>query len=112
MWSSLRPSVPALLSVDGIEGPGAWGLDKRCQATFILAKAGRVVFNLATLSPSEVEFDRVREAVGAALGRRLASRPAAQGRAGGAMREGAPQSRPRERRGAASRPAPPSRRTG
>jgi hypothetical protein len=121
VWGSLRPSFPALLSVDGLEGPGAWGLNKRCQATFVIAKGGRVTFNLASLGPSEDEFERVREAVSAALGRRVTSRPAAPRRPEASMREAAAESRPLDRRRAkdgssseraqpASRPAVPAER--
>lgn len=99
VWTSLKPPIPASVSVDGAEGPGSWGLDKRCTVTVVLAKEGKVVFNYAALSASPAEWEKLRAELGSMLGAKITARPEGGRPMGGEMggREGA---RPAGRRGA------------
>jgi general secretion pathway protein G len=83
VWLSLKPAFPALLSKDGIEGPGSWGLNKKCYFTVVLVKGGKVVYNLASLAGSEGEFEALRAEMSKMLGVKIDAKPAAAGRMGG-----------------------------
>jgi len=48
---SLRTRTRVGYSVDGIEGPGNYGLNKECLMTLVLAKKGRVTANFALVQP-------------------------------------------------------------
>lgn len=110
VWTSLRPKTPASLSVDGLEGPGAWGLNKKCLVTVVLAKDGKVAFNRAVLSPGERDFDEIRAALSELVGRAVTSRPAeGAGMSGMSGRDAGgrePAGRDAPARGPASRPRP------
>lgn len=68
VWTSLRPPVAALLSKDGIEGPGSWGLNKKCYSTFVVVRGGRVLYNRAALSPGPGDFEELRNELSKLLG--------------------------------------------
>ena len=76
VWMMLEPKAPANVSLEGVEGPGAWGINKKCQLTLILAKGGKVVFNHATTSPGDADNDKIRKALSDAVGYGVTSRPA------------------------------------
>lgn len=57
---SIRLQSPCGVSVDGIEGPGAWGLNKDVAITAVLANEGRVVANWALVEPNETDLDAIR----------------------------------------------------
>jgi len=48
------------ISVDGREGPGAWGLNKDVALTVVLAVENRVVANWALLDPNETDLAAIR----------------------------------------------------
>ncbi len=56
---SLSLVAASAVSVDGVEGPGAYGLNKQAGVTAILAKNGRVVFNRAIVQPGQSEAQRI-----------------------------------------------------
>lgn len=76
VWMMLDPKAPANISNDGVEGPGAWGLNSKCQITAVLAKNRKVIFNHATTSPGDADDDRIRRAVSEAVGFSVTSKPA------------------------------------
>lgn len=56
---SLRLQSPLLLSMDGPEGPGNYGLNKRCLMTVILARGDRVTANFALVQPGIADAPKV-----------------------------------------------------
>lgn len=63
----LPPSIKAInwqclvgISVDGKEGPGAYGLNKEVLLTVIAAKDDKVIGNWAIVSPNETDFPRIQ----------------------------------------------------
>src|SRR5262245_15704816 len=60
---ALSMKCPVGISLDGKEGPGAWGLNKKVTLTVVLARDRRVVGNWAIVSPNETDFPPIREAL-------------------------------------------------
>jgi hypothetical protein len=88
VWMMLKPDAPANVSVEGVEGPGAWGINKKCSLTVVFGKGGKVVFNHATTSPGDKDDDVIRGALSEALGYEVTSRPAWADTMGGGMMGG------------------------
>jgi hypothetical protein len=98
---SLRLQSPVTLSVDGVEGPGNYGLNKQCLMTVVVAKDGKATANFALVQPGIVDAPAVIAAMAQACGD--AKPPTAESllakRRGGApgremAGKGAPQTRP------------------
>ena len=49
---ALTPKAPTGISLDGREGPGAYGLNRNVQVTVLVSKAGKVTANFALVQPS------------------------------------------------------------
>ncbi len=56
---SLRMMCPVSYSLDGAEGPGNYGLNKRCLMTLVLAKDNRVMANFALIQPGIADAPKV-----------------------------------------------------
>ena len=56
---SLTLEVPAAVSIDGVEGPGAYGLNRQVGITAIIAKDKRVVANITLVQPGLVDAPRI-----------------------------------------------------
>lgn len=56
---SLGLSVPVGISVDGAEGPGAYGLNRNVELTVLLAEEGAVFANFALVQPSVTEASKI-----------------------------------------------------
>lgn len=56
---ALNLKCPAVISLDGAEGPGAYGLNKEVLITVIAARDNKVVGNWAIVSPNETDFPRL-----------------------------------------------------
>lgn len=56
---SLTLEVPAAVSIDGVEGPGAYGLNRQVGITAIIAKDQRVVANITLVQPGLVDAPRI-----------------------------------------------------
>ena len=56
---SLNLHVPVGISVDGIEGPGAYGLNRNVELTILVAKESLVVANFALVQPSVTEAAKI-----------------------------------------------------
>ena len=65
---SLRLQSPMLLSLDGIEGPGNYGLNKNCLLTVVLAKDNRVTANFALVQPGIADAPKVIDALAKVIG--------------------------------------------
>lgn len=64
---AIQLRCPVGISVDGPEGPGAYGLNKEVALTVLVAKDDRVAANFAIVQPNETDAPRIREAVDAVL---------------------------------------------
>lgn len=60
---SLRMARPMLVSVDGLEGPGAWALNRRATLTLVLVKDGTVQKSVAFTDTGRQDLDRLRALV-------------------------------------------------
>jgi hypothetical protein len=96
---SLRLQSPIALSVDGVEGPGNYGLNKQCLMTVVVANDGKATANFALVQPGIVDAPAVIAAMARACGD--AKPPTAEsllakrrGRGGEMADRGAPQTRP------------------
>lgn len=56
---ALPKKAPVTISLDGAEGPGAYGLNRNVSLTILFARDGKVVSNFALISPS-VQADTVK----------------------------------------------------
>ena len=65
---SLRLASPMSLSVDGIEGPGNYGLNKECLLTVIVARDDRVQTNFALVQPGIADAPGMIAAIAKVIG--------------------------------------------
>lgn len=65
---SLRLGARAGLSLDGLEGPGNYGLNKDCMMTILALRDQRVVANFALVQPGIADAPKVIEALARACG--------------------------------------------
>ena len=65
---AIRLQAPAALSLDGIEGPGAYGLNKKCMMTIVLSRDNKVAANFALTQPGIVDAPKVISAIAALIG--------------------------------------------
>jgi hypothetical protein len=66
---SLNLKAPAGISVDGQEGPGNYGLNRKMTVTILVARENKVVANFAIVQPNETDAPKVLEAVAKVLGK-------------------------------------------
>ncbi len=60
---SINLKSPLGISVDGKEGPGAYGLNREVGLTILVAKGDKVHANFAILSPNETDAPRIKAAI-------------------------------------------------
>jgi len=66
---ALPSEVPLGISGDGIEGPGAYGLNRKVELTILVGNKGKVTANFALVQPStQVDVPRVLKAIVAQVG--------------------------------------------
>ncbi|MGV3723811.1 MAG: hypothetical protein ACO1SX_23175 [Actinomycetota bacterium] len=65
---SLKLQAPTAISLDGAEGPGNYGLNKKCLLTIVTAKDNRVTANFALVQPGIADAPRVIEAMAKLIG--------------------------------------------
>jgi len=65
---SLKLQARVGLSVDGIEGPGNYGLNKECLMTLVVAKDNTVTANFAFVQPGIADAPKVLEALAKVCG--------------------------------------------
>jgi hypothetical protein len=65
---SLKLQTPTAISLDGAEGPGNYGLNKKCLLTIVAAKDNRVTANFALVQPGIADAPRVIEAMAKLIG--------------------------------------------
>jgi hypothetical protein len=65
---SLQLQAPVTLSLDGAEGPGNYGLNRKCMMTVIVAKENRVAANFALTQPGIADAPAVLAAIAKVIG--------------------------------------------
>ena len=65
---SLRLQSPMTLSLDGVEGPGNYGLNRHCLLTVVVAKENRVTASFALVQPGIADAPKVIEALAKVCG--------------------------------------------
>ena len=65
---SLNFKVPVGISVDGIEGPGAYGLNRNVELTILVGKENKVTANFAIVQPSLSEAAKIAGELSRAAG--------------------------------------------
>lgn len=60
---SINLKCPLGISLDGKEGPGAYGLNREVMLTILVARDNRVAANFAIVSPNETDAPRIKAAV-------------------------------------------------
>ncbi|TWU54662.1 hypothetical protein Poly51_33810 [Rubripirellula tenax] len=69
---ALPVGVAPMVSMDGVEGPGSYGLDRKMTLTILVANQGKVVANFPLIQPSiQADAPKVGRAIEKALGRDL-----------------------------------------
>jgi hypothetical protein len=66
---ALPQGVPIGISTDGVEGPGAYGLNRKVTVTVLVAKEDKVAANFALIQPSvAADAPKIIEAIATAAG--------------------------------------------
>lgn len=65
---SLRLASPLTLSPDGLEGPGSYGLNKKCLLTILVGKGGKTTASFALVQPGIADAPKVLKAIAEAIG--------------------------------------------
>jgi hypothetical protein len=60
---SLNFTVPVGISLDGVEGPGAYGLNRTVELTILVGKDSKVVGNFALVQPSITDTPKIGEVI-------------------------------------------------
>lgn len=66
--NSIRMQAPMVISLDGAEGPGNYGLNKKCLVTVIVARDNTVAANFALVQPGIVDAPKVIAAIAKLIG--------------------------------------------
>ena len=78
---SLSLEVPVAVSLEGLEGPGAYGLNKEAGVTVLVAKNRKVVSNITLIQPGLVDSPKIMDEVAKLVGGHVPS-PEELGRLG------------------------------
>ena len=78
---SLSLEVPVAVSLEGLEGPGAYGLNKEAGVTVLVAKDRKVVSNITLIQPGLVDSPKIMNEVAKLVGGQVPS-PEELGRLG------------------------------
>lgn len=70
---SLNLKSPVSISLDGIEGPGSYGLNRKVSLTILIAKDNKVVANFAIVQPNETDAPKVIGELAKLLGKPMPS---------------------------------------
>jgi hypothetical protein len=92
--NSLNFKAPLSISLDGLEGPGNYGLNRKVALTILIAKDNQVVANFAIVQPNETDAPKVLAGVGKLLGKPVPSLEQLRAELGVAMLRPQAQARP------------------
>lgn len=85
--ASIGIKAPIGISVDGLEGPGNYGLNRKMTFTILVAKDNKVVANHAIIQPNETDAPKVLADVAKMLGKAAPMADEVRKRAGGPGRQ-------------------------
>jgi hypothetical protein len=68
--NSLSLETPIVISLDGKDGPGAYGLNDQVAITVLIARDGKVEANFALIDPNANDAPKVIRALGKATGKK------------------------------------------
>jgi hypothetical protein len=88
--NSLNLKSPVSISLDGLEGPGNYGLNRKVTLTIVVAKADKVVANFAIVQPNETDAPKVLASVAKLLGKPAPTLEEIRAELAGAMRQPEP----------------------
>ncbi len=71
---SLAATVPIGISVDGAEGPGAYGLNRNVTLTILVGVKGRVTANFALIQPNDTDAPKILAEVAAVIDEKAPTR--------------------------------------
>jgi hypothetical protein len=80
---SLNLQSPVSISLDGLEGPGNYGLNRKVTLTILVARDNKVVANFAIVQPNETDAPKVAAAIARLMGKKPPSLQELQGGKGG-----------------------------
>jgi hypothetical protein len=66
---SLSLKAPVSISLDGLEGPGNYGLNRKVTLTILVAKENKVVANHALVQPNETDAPKILNDIAKMLGK-------------------------------------------
>jgi len=67
--ASLNLKSPVSISLDGIEGPGSFGLNRKVSLTIVIVKEHKTVANFAIVQPNETDAPKILEAMATLVGK-------------------------------------------
>jgi hypothetical protein len=67
---TLGLGAPVVISLDGVEGPGNYGLNRKVALTIVVAKGDKVAANFAIIQPNETDAPPVAAAMAKLLGKK------------------------------------------
>ncbi|WP_395142183.1 hypothetical protein [Armatimonas sp.] len=65
---SLKLGSAPMLSPDGLEGPGSYGLNKKCLLTILVGKGGKTTASFALVQPGIADAPKIVKAIAEAIG--------------------------------------------
>jgi len=68
--NSLNLETPIVISLDGKDGPGAYGLNDQVALTVLIAKGSKVEANFALIDPNANDAPKVIRALGKVTGKK------------------------------------------
>jgi hypothetical protein len=66
---ALALAAPIVISLDGIEGPGNYGLNRKVTLTVLVARGNKVVANFAIVQPNDTDAPKVAAAIAKLMGK-------------------------------------------
>lgn len=88
---SLQLEGPMSISLDGIEGPGNYGLNRKVAVTILVARGDKVAANFAIVQPNETDAPKVGAAIAKLLGKKAPTLEEMGGKAAKGGKDGPPQ---------------------
>jgi hypothetical protein len=84
--ASLNLKSPVSISMDGIEGPGSYGLNRKVTLTVLVAEESKVTANFAIVQPNETDAPKILDAMATLVGKKAPTLEEVRAEVGGPMR--------------------------
>ncbi len=89
--NSLGLKSPVSISLDGLEGPGNYGLNRKVTLTILVARDHKIVANFAIIQPNETDAPKILAAVAKLMGKPVPTLAEVRAELGGGPRRPEPQ---------------------